>query len=232
MKKVGIIGGVGPSATLDLYGYIIKNTPAKRDQDHLRVIIDSNAQIPDRTKAFLENGESPIPQIKESIKILEQAGVDNISCPCNTAHIFLRQIKDQINVDFIDMIDETMKILSIKNIKKTGLLSTSGTVASQIYQETAKKYNIEVVVPSDKEIENEMEAIYGVEGIKAGIQFEKSIYNKNIFLKIIENFQKNNINSVIMGCTEIPLCLEEKDTNILLLNPTEILANAIIKKSV
>lgn len=231
MKVVGIIGGVGPSATVDLYRLIISHTPAKKDQEHLRVIIDSNTQIPDRTKALLFGGESPLDEMRTSIKVLESSGVEKISCPCNTAHVFLRKIKNEISVPFIDMIEETMKFLKEKGIKKAGLLSTSGTVDANIYQETGEKYGIKIIAPSENGIKKEMEAIYGEKGIKAGIEFEKSTCNKSLFLKVLEEFREKEIEIAIMGCTEIPLCLEQSDTDFFLVNPTEILAKAIVRES-
>jgi len=229
MKKCGVIGGVGPSATIDLLSRIVKNTPAKKDQEHLRIIVDNHPQIPDRTAALLSNGPSPDPFLIESIKLLNQAKVDFIICPCNTAHIFLRKLKKEVKFDFIDMIEETIKLLVKNKIKKAGLLSTSGTAKLGIYQETAKKYGIEILIPSAGAIEKEMEAIYGKEGIKAGMQYEKSAKNKGLFLAVIKEFAKQGVGTVIMGCTEIPLCLEEKDTDLKLVNPTEVLAISTVQ---
>ena len=229
MKRCGIIGGVGPSATIDLYRWITRYTPAKRDQQHLRIIIDSHPQIPDRTEALFNNGESPVKHLLESIDILQDSGVDFIVCPCNTAHVFLRPLKSQMKVPFIDMIDETVKYLHDNKLNKAGLLSTAGTAKSGIYQETASNYGIEIFIPSEKGIIDEMEAIYGVEGIKAGVQFEQSNKNKSLFLDIIREFEKLDINTVILGCTEIPLCIDNKDTSLTLVNPGEILAKAVIR---
>jgi aspartate racemase len=228
MKRCGIIGGMGPVATADLYRSITRHTRAGKDQNHLRIIIDSHPQIPDRTAAILSAGESPAPYLLESIEILQNAKVDFIICPCNTAHFFLRRMKTQIKVPFIDMIDETMKFLYDNNIAAAGLLSTAGTAKSGIYRESAEKFGIEIILPSEKEISAEMEAIGGKEGIKAGFQFEKSKKNKTVFLEIIENFRKKGIDAVIMGCTEIALCLEKEDTLMTLINPTDILAKTAI----
>ncbi len=229
MKRCGIIGGLGPSATVDLYKLIIRHTPATKDQDHIRVIIDSNTRIPDRTAALLYNGESPVPHLLDSIRILQNSEVDFIVCPCNTAHVFLRRLKDQINVPFIDMIEETVKFLQLNKIDKAGLLSTEGTARSGIYQETAKIYGIEIINPSANGIQNVMDAISGKEGIKAGVQFERSKRNKTLLLDTLKEFEKSNIKHIIMGCTEIPLCLETDDTQMILINPAEILAKKIVR---
>ena len=229
MKICGIIGGVGPSATVDLYRLITMHTPAKNDQEHLRIIIDSHPQIPDRTEALLNYGESPVKHLLESIRLLEKAGVDFIVCPCNTSHVFLRRLKDQMAVPFIDMIEETLKFLHEKKIRKAGLLSSAGTAKTRIYQETAESYGIEIVIPSEKGIKAEMEAIYGLQGIKSGVRYEKSKKNKGLLSGIITEFAKKDIKAVIMGCTEIPLCLDKNDTTLELVNSTEILAKEIIR---
>lgn len=229
MKKIGIIGGLGPSATHDLYGLIIQHTPAQKDQEHLRVIIDSHPQIPDRTAALLHNGPSPIPQLTESLDLLEKAGAQIIGCPCNTAHIFLRQIKEQRDFPLVDMIEETIKTLTAKGITKAGLLSTSATAALGIYQQTGQQHGVTITTPDEEGIKKSMQAIYGEQGIKAGAKYEKSAENKQLFLDSIKQFQEQGINHIIMGCTEIPLCLETTDTTAQLINPTEILAKALIK---
>ena len=86
MKTIGIIGGMGPLATVDLYRRIVLRTKAERDQDHIHVIIDSNTDIPDRTKAIIADGEDPTVELVKSAKRLEHAGADFLIMPCNTAH--------------------------------------------------------------------------------------------------------------------------------------------------
>jgi aspartate racemase len=133
-----------------------------------------------------------------------------------------------MNFTFIDMIEETVKFLEGNNIKKAGLLSTSGTARTCIYQETAKAYGIEIILPAEDEIRNEMEAIYGKEGIKAGVRYEKSGKNRSIFLDIIRGFMKEGAAAAIMGCTEIPLCISQDDTSMKLVNPTDVLARSVV----
>lgn len=233
MIKIGIIGGLGPSATIDLYRLITKNTSATKDQEHLRLIIDSHPQIPDRTAFLMNNNlEDPSEKLLESIRLLEQADCKFLACPCNTAHIFLRKLKPEMKAKFIDMITETITELKSKNIQQALLLSTKGTANSRIYQETALSEDIEILTPSEEEIKQEMQAIYGPEGIKAGVQFEKSAHNQKIFLNIIKNYQQKGINTFILGCTEIPLCIDKSLTNANLINPTEILAKSIIKATI
>ena len=227
-KICGIVGGVGPSATVDLFRLIIKNTPVKRDQDHLRILIDNYPQIPDRTEAILNNAETPVPYMLESVKLLKNAGANFLVCPCNTAHYFLNEVEKEVGIPFINMIEETAREIVKCKFRKVGLLSTAGTVKVEIYQKELKKRGVVVVIPSKNGIEKETEAIYGPEGIKAGTQYEKSLKNKQLFKEVIEEMKTEGIEAVIIGCTEIPLCLDENDTDLPLINPTEILAKAVV----
>ena len=86
-KIVGIIGGMGPDATVDLFQKILRATPAKTDQEHLRIIIDCNSKIPDRTAHIMRGEENPGPYLVSSAKLLEKAGVDVMVMPCNAAHV-------------------------------------------------------------------------------------------------------------------------------------------------
>jgi aspartate racemase len=231
MRKVkcGIIGGVGPSATVQLMQYIIRNTPAQRDQDHIRLIIDNHPQIPDRTDALLHGGESPLLYFIESIGILKKAEVEFIACPCNTAHFFLRKLAAKDSFNLIDMIEVTVKHLAEKGFKEAGLLSTSGTASTGIYQQTGKKYGLTVHSPSKAGIKDVMEAVYGVRGIKANPRYERSSHNRELLKGVIREFEEMGLGAVIMGCTEIPLSLRKRDTSLELVNPTELLAIEIIR---
>ena len=109
MKKnkltIGILGGMGPAATVDLYRKIISYTPAECDQDHIRIIIDSNPQIPDRTDALNNGGADPLPFMLDSARKLKNAQVDFIVIPCNTAHIFVPHLLDELNIAILSMIE-------------------------------------------------------------------------------------------------------------------------------
>jgi len=106
-RVIGILGGMGPEATVALYKRILDRTPAKRDQDHLRVIIDSNPKIPDRTAAIVGKGESPLPMMTEGVRNLERVGADFLIIPCNTAHHWLSELRKAVSIPIIDMVGET-----------------------------------------------------------------------------------------------------------------------------
>jgi aspartate racemase len=226
-KIIGILGGMGPEATIDLFYKIIKFTLAEKDQEHLRIIIDNNPKIPDRTAAILGKGEDPLPALQETAQNLEKAGADFIVIPCNTAHYFLSSIQESVNIPVLNMIEETTKETKkrIPQIKKVGLLASIGVYKSEIYHQHFKKFNIEVISPEEKDKEEIMKVIYT---IKAG-DLSKRV-KKNI-LKITQRLIDKGAEAIIAGCTEIPLILKEGDVSVPLIDPTQILARIAVQKA-
>jgi len=226
-KIIGILGGMGPEATIDLFYKIIKSTPAEKDQDHLRIIIDNNPKIPDRTTAILGKGEDPLPALQETARNLEKAGADFIIIPCNTAHYYISQIQESVNIPILNMIEETAKETQQRTpqIKKIGLLASMGTYKMEIYHQHFKKFNIEVISPEEKDKEEVMKVIYAV---KAGDLSEK--VKKNI-IQIAQKLIDKGAEAIITGCTEIPLILKEGDIPVPLIDPTKVLAEIAIQKA-
>ena len=226
-KVIGILGGMGPEATIDLFYKIIKFTPAEKDQDHLRIIIDNNPKIPDRTAAILGKGEDPLPALQETARNLEKAGADFIIIPCNTAHYFLPSIQESVKIPILNMIEETAKETQkrISQIKKVGLLASIGIYKTEIYHQHFKKINIVVISPEEKDKEEVMNAIYAV---KAG---DLSNEVKGNIIKIAQKLIDKEAEVIIAGCTEIPLILKEGDVSVPIIDPTRILAKAAVQKA-
>jgi len=226
-KVIGILGGMGPEATIDLFYKIIKFSPAEKDQEHLRIIIDNNPKIPDRTAAILGKGEDPLPALQETAQNLEKAGADFIIIPCNTAHYFLSQIQKSVRIPVLNMIEETAKDIQqrIPQIQKVGLLASIGTYKTEIYHQQFKKLNIEVVYPDEKDKDVVMKAIYAV---KAG---DLSEGVKSNILKIAQKLIDEGVKVIIAGCTEIPLILKEGDIPVPLIDPTQVLAKIAVQKA-
>jgi len=226
-KVIGILGGMGPEATIDLFHKIVKATNAKKDQEHLRIIIDNNPKIPDRTAAILGKGEDPLPELQNTAKNLEKAGADFIIIPCNTAHYFLPSIEKSVRIPIMNMIEETLKDIKGKfpDIKKIALLASVGTYTTGMYDQYFNKYNIEVISPGEKSIAKIMKAIYAVKANKLSRNIKESI------LKITGNLINKGAEAIIAGCTEIPLILKKEDISVPLIDPTKILAEAAVKKA-
>lgn len=234
-KTIGILGGMGPEATLLLYSLVISKTPAKKDQEHIHVIIDSNPAIPDRTRHLVYGEESPIALLKEGALLLEKAGADMILIPCNTAHYFIPQIVESISIPILHMLDLTCKHIAqlvsgsagySSNLKiPIGILATTGTIRTGLYQKYLEKYNLESVLPTEQEQELlVMEAIYGEQGVKAGFHEEPSKILQQAAAILIQKGAK----FIIAGCTEVPLVLTDNMVSVPLINSMEVLAQEAV----
>jgi len=229
-KVIGILGGMGPEATLNLFKKIIQITPATRDQEHLQVIIYNNPKIPDRTDAILGKGESPVPMIVNTGLSLAKAGADLIVIPCISAHFFLEELRQKINLPILSALDEVSSFITLNNpqIKSVGLLATKGTIQGGFFQKKLQDNNINTLVPDSDSQELVMSAIYKIKSLKASHVREES--NK-ILVDIANLLIKKGSQGIIAGCTEIPLALKSKDLIVPLFDPILILAKAAVREA-
>ena len=166
-KTIGILGGMGPMATADLFRKITALTGAGRDNDHIRIYIDSNASIPDRTAAILEGGEDPVPAMADALRHLELCGADCVIMPCNTAHYFLPRLEPLTKLPFLSMIQAAANACRDRFPGRTvGILATTGTLSAGLYQEALAGRGVPFLVPDEGERARLMEVIY--QGVKAG----------------------------------------------------------------
>lgn len=223
-KTIGILGGMGPEATADLFAKIIKATPATKDQEHLRVVIDSNPTIPDRTAYILGRGEDPAPLLVETAKNVESMGAGLIAIPCNTAHYFHDAIQAAVKVPVLHMMQEVVRILK-GSVERVGILATTGTLKTGLYHRYLSEAGISVVVPSHDDQDEVMDAIYSV---KSG-KLEKG---REIALRQGAKLVRAGAQAVIAGCTELPLVLRDGDLEAPVIDPTKVLAEACVKSAV
>ena len=231
--KVGILGGVGPAATVDFMAKIVRNTPAGRDQEHIKLVVEHNPQIPDRTENLIGEGTDPTVAMYSSCKRLEASDADIIAIPCNTAHAFVERIQPYLSIPIVNMLYETIQFIRHRypDRKNVGLLATSGTVRSRVYHEVAEKVGIDLIVPDDEHQKKVMSSIYGEKGVKAGYTEGEC---KEELLSALEHVVTRGAEAAILGCTELPLLLAQTDdfpiaaTRVALLDPTEILARKCV----
>ena len=201
-KIIGIIGGMGPMAAADLFQKIILHTKASTDQEHLRVLMDNNTNIPDRTAALLSGGADPLPPMLESARLLERAGAQLLAMPCNTGHCYYTQLQQAVGIPLLNMIDLTCQALTAQGITRAGLLATSGTLQTNIYQEACRKYGISLVIPYGEEQAAVMSLIY--DGVKAGRQS----FDTAAATETVEQLFRRGAQTMILGCTELPMAVE------------------------
>ena len=172
-KVLGVLGGVGPLATIYFADLVIKMTDAKTDQEHIAMIILNHASIPDRTEYILDNKKpNPLPVMIADAQKLEKDGADYIVIPCNTAHYFFDEIQKSVRVPIINILEETVRYAekTVPNLKCLGILATEGTVISGAYQNIIKKHGLDFRVPSEEDQKSLMHIIY--DEVKAGEKAE------------------------------------------------------------
>ena len=232
--KIGVVGGVGPAATVDFLDKIVRNTPAQRDQEHIKVVVEMNPQIPDRTENLIGAGVDPTLALYATCKKLEAAEADLIAIPCNTAHAFVERIQPYLAIPIINMLFETVEFIRrhYPQYRDIGLLATSGTIRSRVYHEIVDKAGLNLLVPDEKHQAKVMSSIYGEKGVKAG--FTEGVC-KNELLEALAHLAQGGVQIAILGCTELPLLLAQNDDfkladgqSIVLLDPTEILARKCV----
>ncbi|UCH57800.1 MAG: amino acid racemase [Candidatus Bathyarchaeota archaeon] len=223
-KIIGILGGMGPEATADLFYKIIRATPVEKDQDHIRTIIYSNPKVPDRTPAVLGTGENPVPEMLMAGKRLEEAGADFLIIPCNTAHHFIDELRESLRVSVLHMIEMTAEMVrrEFPEVEKAGLIATDGTVDSRIYERFFSKSGINIRVPDEALQRRTMEAIY--EHIKRGELRE----GRRIVLEVAESLMGRGAEMVICGCTEVSLVLKDGDIAVPVVDPMQVLAEKAV----
>ena len=210
-RRIGVMGGMGPAAAMQFSDYVVKyNTEAKRDQDHVPLLLDQATDIPDRTKAILDGGRSPVEEMGNSLRRLARAGANEIVMTCNTAHHFEPDMQkiiadENLPVKLIHIVDATMKLLDQQapGARNIGLLATTGTVNSKVYQNKAAGRSW--MQPTKETQAEVMTGIY--DGVKAGKLKEGGA----LLRKAAQELADNGADAILLACTEIPLVLKNGD---------------------
>ena len=224
-KTIGILGGMGPLATADLYRKIIERTRADRDNEHIRVYIDGNAAIPDRTAAILHGGEDPVPEMLSALRHLEACGADCIIMPCNTAHYFLPRLREQTALPILDMQRITAAVCRERFPGKTAaILATDGTVQSGLYDRALDAEGVRWIHPGESEQKSLMHLIYDVVKASRPMEPEKERWDA-----ILDTLRGQGADLFILGCTELPVLAGVLPSEGPFLDPTDELAKAAIR---
>lgn len=231
--KVGVLGGVGPAATVDFLGKLVRNTPAACDQDHIKIMVEQNPQIPDRTAALLGNGDDPTLALYAACKTLEDGGADLIAIPCNTAHAFVERIQPSLSIPIVNMLTCTVDYLheSFPGLREIGLLATSGTLASRVYERSLEARGLVQVAPGEAAQARLMNAVYGPKGAKAGFTSGECCDD---LAAAVDDLVAQGVQVIVLGCTELPLLLREATLAcaggrvVRLVDPTEVLARRCV----
>ncbi|MGG7048497.1 MULTISPECIES: aspartate/glutamate racemase family protein [unclassified Campylobacter] len=224
MKRIGILGGMGPLATIDIYSKMVDLTNAKKDQDNIPIIIDNYPQIPDRTAYILHGGADPYPFMKEAALRLKNAGCEAICIACNTAHYFADRLVSECGVNVLHIADIAVAAIrkNFPNAKKIAVIATTGTTQAGIYSKRLEAQGFEIADISKNQLDDIMDCIY--KGVKANNTAE---YTK-LFNKTINDIQAD---VYIAACTEIPILMPFADKKDKFIDATLELAKAGVEFS-
>ena len=203
-EPVGVLGGLGPAATVHFMRRLVELTEAGRDQDHVDLIVWQHGSIPDRTAALLGEGESPEAALVADAVALERAGARFIAIPCNTAVVWVEQMRAAVGVDVLDTVDETVAAAraAVPGLTRLGVLATDGTLLAGTYAAAARRAGIELVVPEAEVQREAMAVIY--DGVKAG-----RAVSRERFDALVEHLRGRGAQAVALGCTELSVLAGE-----------------------
>ena len=223
-RVVGVIGGLGPEATVDFFERILRHTDAKSDQDHLHILIDNNPKVPNRNHAIAGTGPSPAEALASSAVRLENAGAEFLVMPCNTAHAFQESITSAASIPFISIIEETC--LHIREchpgVRHVGLLAVDGCLEAGLYRKTLEERKIQQKVLSVHRQREFMELIYQIKsaGVDQGV--------REAMLSLANQLVQQGCDALVAGCTEVPLVLSPGQVSVPFMDSTEILAKRAV----
>lgn len=226
---IGILGGMGPLATADLYRKIIETSPAQRDQEHFPVVIWADPRVPDRTAALLNSGEDPTPWLVRGGRKLAEMGADFIVIPCNTAHAFLPNVRPAVERPFLSMIDAAAdEIRSTHPQARTvGLLATTGTISANLYQEALRQRGLDVIIPDDDVQERCVMAAIG--DVKSGRGGSAAT---TLLVEASEHLTGRGAQVLLEACTEIPIALHQRHVATPILDATAALARIAVATAI
>lgn len=224
-KTIGIIGGMGPEATIDIFQKIIDYTNVNQEEEHLHIVIDNNPKLPNRQNAILQGSESPLPMLIEMAQNLERNGADFLIMAANTPHYYYADICKHITISFLHMIEETASYIhdTYPEVSKVGILATKAMTQTGIYQEAMARQGLEVInISSEQQSQLQTE-----------ILAFKNMHSKKDLHDVVENMTSTLVacdaQVLLLACTELPLVFTQQDSILPIINPNEVIARAAVR---
>jgi aspartate racemase len=226
MKRLGILGGMGPAASAEFYRRLTDLTPANNDQEHIPCVIWSDPTVPDRSTSLINRDDLPWKKLKAGVIGLKNAGCDQIVIPCNTAHFWYDRLI-QLDVPIIHIIDSVADELKSQGVNggTIGIIGTVSTMRFGLYQHHLSKLGYSCVTPRAHDMDNLVQP--AIDYIKANRLSEAH----DLLMQVIDNLQSWNVNAIVLGCTEIPLAIKDSQSRGKpLVNSIDSLVKSVIKQ--
>lgn len=223
---IGVLGGMGPLATVDFLRKLVEATPAQRDQEHVPVLVSSIPQVPDRTAAYRGEGESPLPALLASGQRLVAAGAGLVVVPCNTAHLWFDELQRALRLPMLHVADAALEALAALGepdgpVGPVGLLATDATLSSGLYVNRGAG-RVRWLLPTAEETMHEIEP--GIAAVKAGRLDD----GRTLLRRAAQGLERRGARALVLGCTEIPLALGPGDSALPLIDATAALARSAV----
>jgi aspartate racemase len=226
MKTVGIIGGLGPETTSEFYLELIFSCKQLNQISYPPVLIDSIPLKFDVEKDAIADGigeERILPLLLAAAKNLEKAGADFVVLPCNSLHKFIKDIRKAVKIPVLSILEETSKFLKKQNIKKVGIIATSITTKSKLYEKPLKASGITSLIPDNLQQAKIGKLLHNI------VSSRYDNKDRDMLLKVIEDFGKKKVKNIILACTDLQLLIPKQD-NFKIYDTMKILLDATVKK--
>lgn len=222
---VGVLGGMGPAATVDFMSKVVTLTGARTDQEHVRMLVDHNPKVPNRQQA-VRSGDPGVPRLlAEMARRLEQAGADFLVMPCNSAHAFSAAVRAATAIPFVSIIDES--IGEIRRLapaaRNVGVLATDGLLESGLFQQALAAAGYAPVLPDAEGLARLMTLVHRIKAGDTGGEVMQSMRER------MDALIAGGAEAVIAGCTEIPLVLRAGGAPAPLVSSTDVLARRTVE---
>lgn len=232
---VGILGGLGPAATVTFLDELVRLTDASRDQDHVDAVVLQHSSVPDRTEAILHDGPSPGPVLARDARLLEQMGVDFIVLPCNSAHAFIGDIREGLSVELLSIVglagEQAAEVAACRSAEAgphtIGVFATEGTVAAQTYEKDLRGRGARAWIPPSDMQADLSTIIY--DQVKAGRPADADLLGR-----LVDRALAEGCDAVLLGCTELSIIYaaqEELSQRLEVVDSLETLAIATIERT-
>jgi aspartate racemase len=225
MKRLGILGGMGPAASAEFVSRLIKQTPATCDQEHVPFVLWNEPRIPDRSTAMQAGDNAPLLWLLQGIQALKTVGCDRIVIPCNSAHFWYNDMT-KMGVPITHIVDSIADQLRALNLENTtiGIMGTQGTIEHGLYQNRLTQQGWCCIVPDRAEMDFFVQP--AIDLIKAGKIAESQL----LLMKTIHSLIDRGAKAIVLGCTELPLSINiDREQGVPVVNSIDSLVQAVIK---
>ena len=222
-KVIGVIGGMGPEATVDFMHRLVARTPARDDADHLHVLVDNNPKIPSRIAALIEGtGEDPAPVLCAMAKGLQAQGADFLVMPCNTAHYYLPAIARSVRIPVLDMVQLAIQKLAMVDAGRVGVLASPAVRKVGLYQARMEQAGLQALFPDPQD----EEALLGIiKAVKAGQLNDR---HRQDYAKAARHLLDAGADALLVACTEFSIIGPPAGTDCLVVDALDVLVEATI----